>query len=132
LELKNCKLDDSACKILIDGIMATKSTIVHLDLTQNDLRPKAAIEIAKLIRNYDKQDKLESVILDKNSIGDAGLQEISVGLNDRYTNMGSSNKPPLRYLSIAATKITERGFAWLSQRLDVIFSHMEKYTYKDI
>jgi hypothetical protein len=44
--------------------------------------------------------------------------------------MGGSNKPPLKHLSLEATKITERGFAVFVNELDNIFAHMDRAFYK--
>lgn len=109
-------MSDDSIEGIIKGLIKAETgghQLVHLDLSQNDMTQHSVPVICQFLKSENGW-KLKNLILDRNNLYDGGIQQLAVGLIERY-QIFENNKPqnstqavlPIQYLGLADTKFTD-------------------------
>eukprot|EP00347_Sterkiella_histriomuscorum_P012808 403367150 len=126
LILVNCGLSDDSLDLMLNKLSSRKNNIWHIDLSQNELTQHSIPSICYYIKSEHGLG-LRSLLINRNTIYDAGLQNLAVGLFERYQLLESRNSNlstipiPIQRLGISDTKFTDNGFKYLLQRFEALY-----------
>eukprot|EP00347_Sterkiella_histriomuscorum_P002760 403366908 len=128
LNLVNCGISDDSLDLLLYKLRGYQNHIESLDLSQNDLTQHSVPSLCQYIK-HENGWKLQSLILNRNTLYDAGLQLFAVGMFEKYQLLENHNfnstsskiKMPLRYLGLSDTKFSDNGFKYFLQRFEAIY-----------
>ncbi|CDW71712.1 UNKNOWN [Stylonychia lemnae] len=112
LILVNCGLTDEYLDLLLNKICQRRNTIWHMDFSQNELTQHSIPSLCQYMK-HDYGLYLKSLQLNRNTIYDGGLQNLAVGLFDRYQIFENKNQSitkapiPIQNLGLSDTKFTD-------------------------
>ncbi len=124
LELVQCDITDDQLAQLKRGLDLCAG-LVRVNLASNKLTPKSAKPLHELLQSA-KNKKLMELVLDNNFLLDITVEELAVGLMEKYQRMceerNSTLLCPLDILSLRHVCMTDKGLSALVRIFDEIAS----------